>query len=297
MFTRKPLIVTHDAHFHPDDVCAVAVIHLLLNGRYRIVRTRDESTIARAHYVLDVGGIYDATQNRFDHHQKGGAGMRENGIPYATFGLVWKAYGAQICGSREIADEIDEKFVASIDAMDNGVEIAKPVYRDTPPYYFADFLFDCNPGWGEKTDFDTCFHNALAVAVKTLSREIQRSRANMEGRKFVERAYQESVDKRIITIDGDYPWRKVLMHHPEPLFIIKPRANSGWDAKAVPTAPQSFENRAQFPREWAGLSDSALASVTGVPDAVFCHNGGFMVIAKSREGALALAKKALEMQS
>lgn len=294
MFTRKPLVVTHDAHFHPDDVCATAVIHLLLKGRYKIVRTRDEPIIARAEYVLDVGGVHDASKKRFDHHQKGGAGARTNGIPYATFGLVWKEYGTEICGSQEIADEIDEKFVASIDAMDNGVEIARPVYRDTPPYYFADFLFDCNPGWGEKNDFDKCFQNALAVAVKTLSREIQRSRANAEGRKFVERAYREATDKRLIIIDGDYPWRKVLISHPEPLFIIKPRANGGWDAKAVPTAPQSFENRAQFPKVWAGLSDSALVSMTGVPDAVFCHNGRFMVIAKSREGAIALAKMALE---
>lgn len=294
MFSRKPLIVTHNAHFHPDDVCAVAVLHILLKGKYKLIRTRDESVIARADYVLDVGGIYDVAKKRFDHHQKGGAGLHEGGTPYATFGLVWREYGEKLCGSRAIADEIEKKFVASIDAMDNGVEIAKPLYKHAPPYYFGDFLFDVNPGWGEKPDYDGCFRKALDFAVDVLSREIERSQANAVGRAFVEEAYQKAEDKRIITILGDYPWRTVLMNHPEPLLIIKPRANGGWDAKAVPTAPQSFENRMQFPESWAGLSDDALAKVSGVPDAVFCHNGRFMVIARSREGALTLAKKALE---
>jgi len=36
-----------------------------------------------------------------------------------------------------------------------------------------------------------------------------------------------------------------------------------------------------------------LAKVTGVPDATFCHNGRFLAVAKSKEGALKLAEIAL----
>jgi uncharacterized UPF0160 family protein len=294
MFFKKPLIVTHNAHFHPDDVCAVAVLHIVLDGKYRLIRTRDESVVARADYALDIGGVYDASKKRFDHHQRGGAGSRATGIPYATFGLVWREYGEKLCGSKSVADEIDDKLVSAIDAMDNGLEIVKLMHEHTLPYYFSDFIFDWNPGYGEKSDFDGCFRKALGFAVIMLEREIERSTANAVGRKFVEEAYQKSTDKKIIVIDSDYPWSKVLMSHPEPLLVVKPRINGDWDVKAVPVASQGFENRIQLPREWAGLSGQALADVTGVSDAVFCHNGRFMVIAKSREGALALAKKALE---
>lgn len=36
--------------------------------------------------VVDIGGVYDLETNHFDHHQIGGAGKRENGIPYAAIG-------------------------------------------------------------------------------------------------------------------------------------------------------------------------------------------------------------------
>jgi uncharacterized UPF0160 family protein len=43
--------------------------------------------------ILDVGDIYNPDQFRFDHHQAGGAGKRENDISYASCGLIWKHFG------------------------------------------------------------------------------------------------------------------------------------------------------------------------------------------------------------
>ena len=52
--------------------------------------------------------------------------------------------------------------------------------------------------------------------------------------------------------------------------------------------------RTRNPKEWGGLRDEALQRVTGVSDAVFCHTGLFLCGAKSKEGAITLARKALE---
>jgi uncharacterized UPF0160 family protein len=41
------------------------------------------------------------------------------------------------------------------------------------------------------------------------------------------------------------------------------------------------------------LRDAELAAVTGVPDAVFCHNARFIAAAVSFEGALTMARQAL----
>src|SRR3989338_5197622 len=99
-------IITHDGKFHADDVFAVATLLLILRREspsVSIVRSRDSALVARADFVIDVGGQYNEEKNRFDHHQIGGAGERKNGIPFAAFGLVWKKFGEALAGSLAVA--------------------------------------------------------------------------------------------------------------------------------------------------------------------------------------------------
>lgn len=295
MFFRKPLIVTHNNQFHADDVCAVAVLHLVLGGKYRLVRTRDAAKIEEADYVVDVGGIHDASRRRFDHHQKGGAGERPNGIPYAAFGLVWKEYGVLLTGSEAAARHIDDAIVAPFDASDNGFEICDPRVKGISPFSFSYHLTAFNPLWDEAQDFDAGFKRAVEAAVPMIKRAIQRAVGSEKGNVLAEADYQKAEDKKIIEIAGAYPWREAIMSHPEPLFVIRKNIEGEtWGARAVPVAETGFANRKEFPVEWAGLSDGELARVSGVPDAIFCHNKRFLAVAKTREGALALARKAVE---
>ncbi|KAG1660405.1 UPF0160 protein MYG1, mitochondrial [Nymphon striatum] len=76
----KQTVVTHNGNFHADDVFSVAALKSIFPS-FELIRTRDLETIAKADIVIDVGGEYDADAGRFDHHQRGGAGERENGIP------------------------------------------------------------------------------------------------------------------------------------------------------------------------------------------------------------------------
>ena len=71
------------------------------------------------------------------------------------------------------------------------------------------------------------------------------------------------------------------------------RGSANWGVGLVPTGEGQFQDRMKLPEAWAGLRDEELAKVTGVPDAVFCHRALFLAVAKSKEGALALAKLAL----
>jgi len=135
-------IATHNKHFHPDDVFAVATLSIFIKESFKVVRTRNPLIIKEADYVVDVGGEYDEEKNRFDHHQKGGAGERENGIPYASFGLVWKKYGVSVCGSDEIAKIVEKKIVESTDASDNGVGIIKPIFDGVYPYSYWNVRLD-----------------------------------------------------------------------------------------------------------------------------------------------------------
>ena len=58
--------------------------------------------------------------------------------------------------------------------------------------------------------------------------------------------------------------------------------------------PCSFENRKSLPESWAAKRGKELAAITGVPDAVFCHNARFLAVSESKEGALRLAQIALQ---
>ena len=61
--------------------------------------------------------IYDIGSGKYDHHQKGSE-VRENGIPYATFGLLWREIRPILVGQYK-ADLFDQTFVQVIDHTDN----------------------------------------------------------------------------------------------------------------------------------------------------------------------------------
>ena len=147
----KKTIITHSGVFHADDVFAVAVllslpdIERLGENQVEIIRTRDPHHIQKGDMVVDVGAVYDPEKNRFDHHQEAGAGARENGIPYASFGLVWKHYGAIRTGSQKVAQELDRELIQPIDALDNGVSIFESMNEDLYPYLIQDIMYILRP--------------------------------------------------------------------------------------------------------------------------------------------------------
>ncbi|KAI3693715.1 hypothetical protein L1987_76666 [Smallanthus sonchifolius] len=91
---------THNGSFHCDE--ALGCFMICLTNKYsgaEIVRTRDPQVLEALDAVLDVGGVYDPSRDRYDHHQKGFAeaiDAIENGINrYDTTNLQNLAYGLQ----------------------------------------------------------------------------------------------------------------------------------------------------------------------------------------------------------
>ena len=295
LFSKQPTFVVHDGRFHADDIFAVAVVRLYLKKKGRIIRTRDMEIIKKADYVMDVGGVYDPATHRFDHHQHGGAGARPDGTPYAAFGLVWKEYGAAIAGSPEIAARIDTRLVAPIDSEDNGVSVAKPVGA-LMPYTIQSFLYLSRPTWREDAKgYDTAFVKMVEIAEDILVREISVTRDYLLAEENVVRDYNQATDKRIVILEDRYPYQEFLVQFPEPLYVIIPNANkTQWKVEAVPATLVGFQNRKSLPKAWAGLLNDELVKMTGVEDALFCHNALFLAAAKTKEGALALATLALK---
>jgi len=290
-------VATHNGSFHADDVFAVAVLRLLHGDALQVVRTRDPEQLAAADLRVDVGLRHDPATGDFDHHQRGGAGERANGIRYASFGLVWKAFGSEICGSDEIAEDLDQLIVQGIDANDVGQTIVEPLVDGVLPFTVSHALGMMNPNWDEDVTGaakDEAFHRAVELAQGVLARAIAAAQAQARAAELVRSAIARAEDPRLIELERGMPWhRELVANAPEALFVVYPREHD-WGVQAVPRVLGEFANRKDLPERWAGMTDADLAAVTGVADARFCHAGRFMAVAGSREGALALARQALD---
>ncbi|MDZ7726201.1 MAG: MYG1 family protein [Candidatus Campbellbacteria bacterium] len=302
-------IVVHNSTFHADDLFAAATLkkYLLSEGvdqtDIEIIRTRDKDIIEQADFVADVGGVYDPGSNRFDHHQKGGAGERENGIPFAAFGLVWKKFGGAVCGSEEVAKAVDERLAETIDALDNGVDIWGETDVDISfRYNLQSAFYGLRPTWKEAPDYtkNEAFFRALDIAELVLDREIAQAKARLEAFAIVEDAYKNSSinDERILFLEKSYPYMEFVEDNPQILFVIKPDSENGnWEIVSVPKSISTpFDARKLLPEEWAGKRDGDLVNASGVEDAFFVHNKRFIGVASSKEGVFELANKALETE-
>ncbi len=286
-------IVTHSGSFHTDDIFAVATL-LLKYPEAEVIRSRDKNLIAGADIVVDVGLVHDPDRKQFDHHQAGGAGTRPNGIPYASFGLVWKEYGVELAGNKEAADLLDEKLVMSIDAPDNGISVYEQVFENVRPYTISDFLYSyLKNETHDDEELYKIFMNLVNIARELLIREIGKVRERVEGMKKVEVIFESAPNKQIIVLEDSLPWEPVLVGKPEPIYVVYKRREGNWGAKGVPQTIKGFERKKLFPESWSALDGNSLKEVTGVEDAVFCHRGRFLCVAESKEGAVKLAELAL----
>jgi len=283
-------IVTHNGNFHADDVFSVAAFKSIFPS-FKLIRTRDLDIISNADIVIDVGGEYDPESDRFDHHQRGGAGERENGIPYSSFGLIWQKYGLEICqGNQDVANAVDSGLVSTIDAIDCG-----HVKGVSEGISLSHTISMFNPTWQEDSHFDSCFDEAVDFASRVLTRFIASANGGISAKEIVAKAIDDAEDPRVIVLEKYTPWKRTVHNLSEDaLYVIYPSQTGQWRIQTVPVELGSFEDRKSLPKEWAGLSDEALQEATGIGDAMFCHNGCFIAGSESFESTMKMATIALE---
>jgi uncharacterized UPF0160 family protein len=289
-------IATHDGSFHADEVFALAALYLL-GEPVEIIRTRDRDTLRAADVRVDVGFAHDPATGDFDHHQREFDRRRANGVGYASFGLVWEAYGSRICGGDpEVAEMVDASLVQAIDAGDIGQRLSELVVEDVHPMSLNAVIGGFNARWDEtltpgqeRERFDA----ALELARGILSREIEAAASGGRAVRIVREAIAAAADPRLIELPVNAPWKRTLVPDAEQaLFVIYPKRR-GYGLEAVPRELGSFELRRDLPAAWAGLDGERLVAATGVPDALFCHAKRFLVVAASRDGIERLAELAL----
>jgi len=291
MENKIPKIAVHDGGFHTDDVFAVAILSLIYS-KYKILRTRDIDKLRSADLRVDVGRNYNPKTGDFDHHQKEFIKTRKNKIPYASAGLIWLSFGEKLVNSKEAFDYIDKKIMQPIDAHDNGINLCK---EEIVPYSIQNIISTFSPKWDlENPDYNSSFNKAVSFAKKILIEEIGIANSLKKEKELVKKTVEETNNEYIVFEKIPPCYREILVKYPKIKYVVSKSVSGNWNSEACRIMENSFETIKPFPKEWADLVNERLAKITNVKDAVFCHRGLFIAVAKSKEGAIRLTELALD---
>lgn len=257
-------IITHNGIFHADEVFAVATLKLIYN-EVTVTRTRNLPADTTDTLFVDVGLKYDGEQN-FDHHQRDSALTHPNGIPMASFGLIWRNFGKTLVDTDYAYNSVLNSLVSSIDAVDNGIFLEHESYT---PYTLSNAISSFNsenPFSGEQ---EFAFNAAVDFAQVVIENAIKSAKKEAQDYYYVlDKMSNNNGD--VLVLDKYANFRDALKNS-QIKYVIYP---TNGEYRVQSTAPK-----------WnveAFTSDSQ--------DFVFCHKSGFVFGTKTLELANELAK-------
>ena len=296
-------LVTHSGSFHADELLSSAILTRLF-PHAELIRTRDPELISPAtnKIIYDVGADYDAQAQIFDHHQRPGP-LHENGRPYSSFGLIWAHYGRAYLKALNVDQQFvedihatfDAKFVEPIDLLDNGEmepSAAGPLSMLTLPVLLGSLNTNFDDPAPE-ADNDA-FLKAIPIAQCFVEANIRNLAAEFRAQSIVLESIAKTGKSPVLELPMGMPHRAALdiARADHILFVIHPRG-ADWALNGVKLSRDTFDQRADLPASWAGLTDAALEGASGVKGAKFCHRARFIAVASTREAILEMAEIAV----
>lgn len=269
------VLITHSTKFHADDVFSTALM-LMLNPKAKLIRTLDvEESIKICKGNLEEYIIYDIGMGEFDHHQKD-ARVRDNGIKYAAFGLLWERFG-----DWDQYPDFDRDFVQKIDDHDNGgtaFDISKMIDTFNPTQEERDDEF--------YDDEDRYFDEAVEIAKSYLYRIFQKYDDENNANEYLRKnsIYDEFYGVLFIPEFCNYK-KYVYKNFLSCKAVVYPSLRGGYNAQVVTITPDTMQSNYTFPTDLCGLSKDDL------PDGItFVHNSGFLLAAETADIAMSYAK-------
>ncbi len=268
---------THSGKFHADDVFASALMKLIVPD----ITIHRVSSLP-AEYNDTEALAFDIEGGDFDHHNEKKK-ARDNGIQYASFGLLWKEFSQKLGLTDKSILKIDHDLVSKLDASDNGG------IPDALSLVIASF----NPVWDSDESSNKAFEKAVSFACEILERFIMREKAAERAEEEVKAALDES-DGKIVVLERFAPWENVLVES-SAIYVIYPsmRESGTFNVQGVPVSLRDRKVRCPFPEKWRGVSEEKLSAVSGIPGLRFCHKNGFIITCADKKSAIQAAKISL----
>jgi uncharacterized UPF0160 family protein len=288
---QKQSFGTHDGTFHADEVtaCALLVLCNLVNLKY-VIRTRDENLLQKCEYVCDVGGIYNPSIKRFDHHQK------EYNGPLSSAGMILDYLRTNKFLPKAECDLLNNCLVRGVDAHDNGKDPQMPGYC-----LFSHIISNFSPIDYEATNqqLDETFFQAVEFTLSHIEKLLERFRYNQSSKEEVQAQMKDNSE--ILLFKRHIPWIDVFFEtsgeQHKAKFVIMPTGNH-WKLRGIPpNNDDRMRVRIPMPNSWAGLMNEELEKASGILGAVFCHKGRFISVWKTEEAAKKAADFILRLHS
>ncbi|GMA61578.1 hypothetical protein GCM10025859_20180 [Alicyclobacillus fastidiosus] len=185
------VIGTHHGKFHADEVFAVAILKQFYPDA-KVVRSRDDDILSHCDIVVDVG------RGKYDHHSTDKV-YRDNGIPYASAGLIWRDFGHECvdrlgtsADANRVVQTVDERLIQAIDAIDNGVDLD----RDPRIKGISELIAGFNPPWNSDLDENDAFDQAVQFAAHILNNTMRSELGRMAAIEIVKEAYGRREKRR-----------------------------------------------------------------------------------------------------
>ena len=232
--------------FQADEALGVWLLRQLPKYKNsKLVRSRDNAVLEKLDIVIDVGGCYDHSKLRYDHHQRGFFETFDGDVGVAkgpedatgvfktklsVTGLVYKHYGREVIqalypyliGQRleAVYLKLYKDMIEGIDAIDNGIEVCdNPRYREGTG--LSRRIARLNPRWNELPKLDqkgedAKFESACSLAGEEFSEQLRcLTESWLPARDLVEAALlnRKNVDscEQILCFErGGMPWKQHL---------------------------------------------------------------------------------------
>lgn len=271
-------VIFHSGVFHADEVYATAYLMILYDffglpfpkwERKNVISP--EMTEENGYLVYDIGG------GRFDHHfPEDQKQRREDGTPYAAFGLIVREFHEGFLTQEEY-EAFDASWVKGIDLNDN-TGCGNP----------AAFEIKCmNPTWDSpNSNTDIRVFTAISKARDTLEYIIEHIYADCHARECAETTVD--IADGCMYLEHYAPIGKYIAPKDGIAFFGFP-SNREIGKYSITSVKWKGVNKALFPKQFRGLSVKTpnFAQINFNTGLSFVHPNGFMATFDSKE----LAKK------
>lgn len=299
--TSNKTVVTHNGLFHADEAFGVAFLSLLLGSEeVRVVRTRNPAQIEQADVALDVGGIYDNSKFRYDHHQREFTEVHEGtSVKLAACGLIWRHFGSIVITKlhpeldveqvQTLWQSVDETICRPVDLQDNGQGTFKVEGAEAQALTITMMVSSFNQQDIYSPAQDEAFMRGVEILKEYVLNFLRAGANKLQLLKEAEEAVRAQLGSKVLVLDKFLPYREaVLKANAEEggqFDLVAYPAKGQWNIQTVPVddTPENFySQRISLPeRLWGLTGPDASKESLGGSALVFCHKTGFLAAVKA----------------
>ena len=257
---------THGGKFHADDVFSAALLKIL----FKDIEIQRGNEVP----INYIGIVFDIGLGKYDHHQNP-IPIRNNGVQFAAFGLLWCDFGELVLSKKE-ADEFDREFIQPLDINDN-TGISNSI---------SDIIETFNPTWDSKQEIQKAFDDAVDFAKIILEKQFSYIKSKTLANEYIKERIGYSKDG-ILILEKHVPFKHVHLY-PEIKYVIYPSIRGGFSIHAT-------NDKYYFYHNWRGRSKEELIKISGIPSLYFCHRSGFLCVTYTLEDAIWVCDKNLSI--